>query len=350
MSLNNPSSFGKHFGFFRFGTLIAFIFAAWLLFSSYDEAGNGTTFIQGRPVPNTKITNAICLSKTSLKLEWLPKNNIDGYILVIKDKDGETLKRKKIDGANVTSCVVDHMMYRKVYRFNIACYRKRITDIKKGEFASEDYRTKLKVTDRYEHGYKYFYDWDGNRLTDTLEFVNDKSDFEIRTNIKACVTTVYAKDGDRGYTIPVKVWLSSPSGSNTVPGVWQLGAKYRYRPLFYGTNSQWAVRIHDEILFHTTPYNNYGDNNSLDPAEYNKLGTAASHGCIRMQCEAVKWIFDNCDNKTTVVIYEDDNPGALGKPELEEIEDWHTWDPTDPTATDLCKERGCHQIPVISVK
>lgn len=350
MSQDNNMPMKRRFGLFRFGTLIALLFAIWLLYSSYDEAASDTKFIKSRPIPQTNITNAVCLSRTSLKLEWLPRNEVDGYVLLIKDKNGDVMKRKKIEGGSVTSCIVDHMMYRKVYSFSIACYRKRIADIKTGEFSAKDYRTKLKVDARYEHGYKYFYDWDGNRLKDVLDFLPGEHEYEIRTNTLACVTTVYARDGDRGFTIPVKVWLSSPSSSNTFPGVWPLGEKYRYRPLFYGTNSQWAVRIHDEILFHTTPYLSYGDNNSLDTAEYNKLGTAASHGCIRMQCEAVKWIMDNCDSSTMVTIYEDENPGALGKPELETIEEWHKWDPTDPTAKELCREHGCHQTPVISLK
>ena len=114
-------------------------------------------------------------------------------------------------------------------------------------------------------------------------------EFQILVNTTCCVTTVYARDGVRGYTIPVHAWLCSPGlYGKTVSGVWNVGAKYRYRPLLYNTNSQWAERIHGDILIHTVPYNKYGTNNTLDVGEYNKLGTPASHGCIRMQCEATK--------------------------------------------------------------
>ena len=36
-----------------------------------------------------------------------------------------------------------------------------------------------------------------------------------------------------------------------------------------------------------------------------KLGTRASHGCIRLSAEDAEWIYNNCASGTTVVIYDD---------------------------------------------
>ena len=100
---------------------------------------------------------------------------------------------------------------------------------------------------------------------------------------------------------------------------------------------QYVTRItpHKGILFHSVPYWINGDKGSLEYEEYNKLGTIASLGCIRLATVDSKWIFDNCPYGTTVVIYDDpDNLGPLGKPESIQIdlenELLRGWDPTDP--------------------
>jgi hypothetical protein len=81
----------------------------------------------------------------------------------------------------------------------------------------------------------------------------------------------------------------------------------------------------------------------LDVIEFNKLGTAASAGCVRLNCADVKWIYDNCGSKTKVTIYDDANPGPFGYPEQILLDEDHTWDPTDPEMKYLCTQKGCHQ-------
>ena len=72
---------------------------------------------------------------------------------------------------------------------------------------------------------------------------------------------------------------------------------------------------------------------ALCTEKYNKLGQQASMGCVRLTVEDAKWIADNCPSGTTVEIYEDDDPGPLGKPEAAHIDTDSPnkgWDPTDP--------------------
>ena len=80
------------------------------------------------------------------------------------------------------------------------------------------------------------------------------------------------------------------------------------------------------------PYLEYGNPESLEYWEYDKLGQEASLGCIRLTVKDAKWIFDNCNAGTKVEFYSSDNPGPLGKPEIEKIsqnEELRNWDPTD---------------------
>jgi hypothetical protein len=116
-------------------------------------------------------------------------------------------------------------------------------------------------------------------------------------------------------------------------GVYQTPSRYRWLPLYGGVYGQYATRIHKSILFHSVPYysQNPGD---LEYEEYNKLGTSASLGCIRLCVRDAKWIFDNCPVGTTVELYDDANdPGPLGKPvplTIDVNSENRGWDPTDP--------------------
>lgn len=156
--------------------------------------------------------------------------------------------------------------------------------------------------------------------------------YYIKVNRAANTVTVYAIDSEGNYSLPVKAFVCS-TGTATPLGTYQTSDKYRWRPLFGNVYGQYATRITGNILFHSVPY--YLENlNALESEEYNKLGTAASMGCIRLCVRDVKWIYDNCPSGTTVEFYDDaTNPGPLGKPTPITInlnDNRKGWDPTDP--------------------
>lgn len=164
---------------------------------------------------------------------------------------------------------------------------------------------------------------------------NSDSPYLIKVNRAANCVTVYAKDEEGHYTTPIKAIICSTGKKegDTPLGTFQTSEKYDWRKMVDGTYSQYAYRIEGEIMFHSVPcYKEKKD--ELEYEEYNKLGTAASLGCIRMTVRDTKWIYDNCPAGTTVVIYDDaDNPGPLGKPEAIKIPEdsaYSGWDPTDP--------------------
>lgn len=71
---------------------------------------------------------------------------------------------------------------------------------------------------------------------------------------------------------------------------------------------------------------------SQSTKEFNKLGTTASHGCVRLSVADAKWIYDHCALGTKVTIYSSKNPGPLGKPKGIKVSTARKmyWDPTDP--------------------
>ena len=129
---------------------------------------------------------------------------------------------------------------------------------------------------------------------------------------------------------------------NATPrGTFHLSTKYLWRELYGKVYGQYATRITGGVLFHSVPY--YKKSKSaLCTEKYNKLGQQASMGCVRLTVEDAKWIADNCPSGTTVEIYEDDDPGPLGKPEAAHIDTDSPnkgWDPTDPDV-----ENPWHQL------
>lgn len=294
---------------------------------------------------STKVTKAEIISKNSIRITWKKVAKADGYFVYRLVSAGKFKKIKNIKNASTLSCNDNGLKYGKTYTYVVRAYKNHGGKTYPSTFDASGFSKKLKVKSKYKGGYKYFYDMDGNRINDTEPFLGKKPSYKIKVNMLKNVVTVYAKDGKRGYTIPVKAYLCSGNINNRL-GTFSLGPKFRYRVLFYSSYSQWTLVIHGDILFHTVPYKSYRDPNNLNVKEYNKLGTSASHGCIRMQCQGVKWLYDNCKYGTKVVFYKSQNPGALGKPKLEKLPAWHTWDPTDPTMKYKCKQHKCSHKPI----
>ena len=165
--------------------------------------------------------------------------------------------------------------------------------------------------------------------------------YYIRINRKQNCITVYTLDEDGGYTEPCRAMVCSTGLYNATPrGTFQISTKYRWRELYGGVYGQYATRIHGGVLFHSVPYYRK-DEGTLCTDKYNKLGQQASMGCVRLTVEDAKWIAENCPVGTTVEIYDDDDPGPLGKPDTLKL-DFDSpnrgWDPTDPNENNPWRE------------
>lgn len=77
-------------------------------------------------------------------------------------------------------------------------------------------------------------------------------------------------------------------------------AKWCYFPI-YGCWAQYAYRIEGSIFFHSVLYEEANEA-TLKKASVDKLGTKASHGCVRLSLEDAKWIYDNCKAGTIVEV------------------------------------------------
>lgn len=196
--------------------------------------------------------------------------------------------------------------------------------------STSGYYKEGKVGWRYEGGYKFYYKNNVKQL-DLDGILPKQSSYYIKVNRKTCSVTVYAKDGDNGYIIPVKRFACSVGfpATPTPTGTYYTPAKYRWHTLMGPSYGQYCTRITGSILFHSVAGHNKTSFN-INAKDYNKLGQPASHGCVRLNVRDAKWIYDNCPLKTKVTIYDSSDPGPLGKPPTIKIPAGQTWDPTDP--------------------
>lgn len=162
----------------------------------------------------------------------------------------------------------------------------------------------------------------------TIQNIDKDHPYLIKVNKQANCVTVFGQDENGEHTIPVKAMACS-TGEETPLGTFHTSNQYRWRALIHNVWGQYATRITGSILFHSVPYLQK-DPATLQAEEYNKLGVSASAGCVRLRVIDAKWILDYCPKGTTVVIYNDEAPGPLGKPSVEKIPVDSQWDPTDP--------------------
>ncbi len=156
--------------------------------------------------------------------------------------------------------------------------------------------------------------------------------YYIKINYTSNVVTIYTKDSEGNYTVPVKALVCSTGVATPTSGVYKMSNKYRWHLLNGGVYGQYCTRITGHILFHSVPYSSNSPD-SLKYTAYDKLGTKASAGCIRLTVQDAMWIYNNCSSGTYVEFYGASDPGPLGKPSARKISsnvECRNWDPTDP--------------------
>jgi lipoprotein-anchoring transpeptidase ErfK/SrfK len=111
-----------------------------------------------------------------------------------------------------------------------------------------------------------------------------------------CVLGVYY--GSRGNWTCVQYWscATGKPSTPTIKGVFSVGARgYVFGPDY---SCYWYVQIYGDYLIHSIKYYK-GTFNVMDGS----LGVQVSQGCVRLDINNAKWIYDNIPRQTTVLIY-----------------------------------------------
>ena len=120
----------------------------------------------------------------------------------------------------------------------------------------------------------------------------------------------------------------------TPSGTFRAGAKHRWGLLMGGVWGQYCTVITGSIWFHSVQYHSRSKNSQYT-GEFNKLGRAASHGCVRLATIDAKWVYHNCPRGTTVKIASN---GKAPKGRPPKFKSSRGWDPTDPDRRNPAKK------------
>jgi hypothetical protein len=133
------------------------------------------------------------------------------------------------------------------------------------------------------------------QISDAIDF-SDPSAFIIDVNL-----TVQRVDIQ--YQGKVIKSMSCSGGLPETPtptGVFQTNQKIEYSYVErFGQAAYYWTRFYGSYLFHSVPYDKEGN---LQTEELAKIGSPASHGCIRLYLEDAKWMYDNLPLGVTVHI------------------------------------------------
>lgn len=172
---------------------------------------------------------------------------------------------------------------------------------------------------------------------ETDEAYAEKYNYCMGINRQLSVITIYERDEDGAYTKPVKAMLCScgKSGTDDTPaGTFKLGDRIRWQSFRNGTYGQYCTRVTGSIWIQSLPYTSQNVS-SMKSEEFGNLGRNVTLGCIRVTAGDAKWIYDNLPEGTITVVYDSNDPGAMGAPEpikFDAASENKGWDPTDPDA------------------
>jgi lipoprotein-anchoring transpeptidase ErfK/SrfK len=135
-----------------------------------------------------------------------------------------------------------------------------------------------------------------NQLETSIDYSNP-GNFRIDVNLTAQLVSVYYNDN-----LIKSLKCSGGTAENpTITGTFETTQKiyYAWIPKFNMGAYYW-VRFYGAYLFHSVPFDKNGN---IIAEEASKIGTPASHGCIRMTLEDEKWFYETLPLGIKVTIF-----------------------------------------------
>ncbi len=162
------------------------------------------------------------------------------------------------------------------------------------------------VIDHLDNGYSKISTWDYKSMKQVDGFVPTKyikevslsGKYEITVDLSEQRVCVYENDA------VFKTFVCSTgldeNYSFTPKGLYRIGARgHSFFSPKYGQGAYHWVRFNNNYLFHSVPFD---ENEEIIEEEVAKLGSKASHGCVRLSLEDAKWFYENIPEGTPVLI------------------------------------------------
>lgn len=126
---------------------------------------------------------------------------------------------------------------------------------------------------------------------------NTSDIYEIKVNIAEQRTYIYKNN-----TLLKKFICSSGLDASTPNGTYYINDSYGksfFNPKYQSGAKYWVGFIDSIYLFHSVPID---ENGNFIEEERKKLGSPASHGCIRLSDENAFWFYENIPSGSKVII------------------------------------------------
>lgn len=142
--------------------------------------------------------------------------------------------------------------------------------------------------------------------------------YRIDIDLTNQIATVYGIYSDKSAKVLMSEFVSTARKGKTTPtGNFKIQgasggrkAKYRTCKLSGGkTYAEYACRFKGAKMMHGVPYKTRNTKGYVYKGEFNKLGSVASGGCVRMPIKLARYIYNNCPVGTPVHVFK----GTKGK-------------------------------------
>lgn len=136
----------------------------------------------------------------------------------------------------------------------------------------------------------------GQNENQNIDFTNS-DDFRIEVDLTKQKVFVYYKDN----MIREMICSGGADQSPTPQGEFETSDKIRYSWVErFDVGAFYWTRFYKKYLFHSVPFD---ENKEMIMEEYEKLGSPASHGCIRLKLDEAKWLYEKLPLGVKVIIY-----------------------------------------------
>lgn len=127
----------------------------------------------------------------------------------------------------------------------------------------------------------------------------EQADKPLSISVSIATQRVTVYDA-QGRIVKQFVCSTGEKGDETPTGTFRIAERGKS---FYsqrvGEGGYYWTQFKGDYLFHSLPFD---ENYQIKPDEAAKLGTPASHGCVRLPIEDAKWIYDHIPRGTVVTI------------------------------------------------
>lgn len=160
--------------------------------------------------------------------------------------------------------------------------------------------------------------------------------YRIEVDLTNQICTVYGVYSDKSskpimseFVSTAKKGKTTPTGNFKIQGA-SGGRKAKLRTAKMSSGKSYAeflCRFHGGKCMHTVPYKKRQTTGHVNKTEFNKLGSVASAGCVRMPWIMAHFIYTNCPVGTPVKVFK----GTKGKYPMGKPKKYKATTDIDPT-------------------